>query len=113
MKHEINDKVLPNLKEEDLKDMKGLSIGARVTFMTWLKSYIAQLEPPTEATYEEKESNECVICCCCYENMANMAFMPCGHVSMCEQCTQKCENKNVCSVCKGPGRACKIYLVGV
>jgi len=39
IKHEINDKVLPNLKEKDLKDIDDLSVGARVRFMTWLENY--------------------------------------------------------------------------
>jgi len=122
IKHEINDKVLPNLKEKDLKDIDDLSVGARVRFMTWLENYQrlllsapASVSASTAAkTIEEKkERNEDEMCCYCCENMANMVFVPCGHVSMCEKCTRLTKNKDTCSVCREPGNSYKIFLAGV
>ena len=38
-------------------------------------------------------------CKVCYENDADAAFIPCGHVTACIKCATRC---NICPVCRTP-----------
>ena len=41
------------------------------------------------------------MCKICFVNKANMAFVPCGHMSICEGCAEFLPNKNKCIICRG------------
>jgi hypothetical protein len=39
------------------------------------------------------------LCKLCYEGECDAAFIPCGHVTACVKCAEKCEQ---CPVCRQP-----------
>jgi len=55
-------------------------------------------------TNDEIKLNECVVC---FENCANSAFIKCGHVSTCFECSKSCE---ICPICRKESKAIKLYF---
>ncbi|ETO28967.1 Nucleolar protein,Nop52 containing protein [Reticulomyxa filosa] len=70
-------------------------------------------EEEGEEEEEEEENDNEEDCVCCYERNANMVFIPCGHVSMCEECTKAKESDNICPICNQPGTGYKTYRAGL
>ena len=58
------------------------------------------------------ESGMCIVhynyhCKICYNNISKYAYMPCGHLCVCESC--RVYDKSVCIMCKVEGSLFKIY----
>ena len=53
---------------------------------------------------EEKRENGTNLargeCCICLSNCANVAVVPCGHVCMCQECSDSYDKENACPICR-------------
>jgi len=133
IQHHIDDQTLIYLTEDELKQLTQISLGDRIKILNWLAVFqqsspmgpsennkgVANQNKNQEEKQDEKgddgdddededEEDDGKNCCCCYERKANMAFIPCGHLSMCEECTKK--KNDTCPICNTPGRCQKIFL---
>ena len=69
---------------------------------------MAELEDAREDARKSKE------CCVCYAPLRSLAFIPCGHRCVCEECgdmiVSKANGAIKCPLCKTPAsRLMKIY----
>ncbi|ETO07062.1 hypothetical protein RFI_30332 [Reticulomyxa filosa] len=60
---------------------------------------------------KEKENESKGLCVCCYDAKANMVFIPCGHLSLCEECAK--ERPDTCPICNRQGTSNKILFAGI
>ena len=50
-------------------------------------------------------------CCVCWENISNVAFIKCGHVCICKECSDDFDRRNGCPLCRKEIEAfLRIYL---
>ena len=70
------------------------------------------LDDNTITSSNDSNHNVCVIC---HENVSSMAVIPCGHVCLCNQCSDLCTNsengQQSCPLCRGNMQSVlRIYL---
>lgn len=64
-----------------------------------------------QARAEPKASEGKVICVCCFSNIPNVLFRPCGHVCLCTSCAAKWQQqKDTCPVCNTAATPEKVFL---
>lgn len=72
------------------------------------------LDENTVTASNENDNNQSV-CVICHENECSMAVIPCGHVCLCNQCSDLCTNsengQQSCPLCRGNMQSVlRIYL---
>jgi len=74
-----------HLESFTLKELEALEIS--------LKTTLVKID--TAKKNLSKESSVCVIC---FSNEKNMLFIPCGHLSSCDECSVSLKNCPICRV---------------
>jgi hypothetical protein len=54
----------------------------------------AKVEVPTNVNADREAKEGEKTCCLCITNVANCAFVPCGHMTVCITCSQQLVDKN-------------------
>ena len=57
----------------------------------------------------EEIENKCSVC---FTNKANIIFIPCGHLCMCNECNDICSQYNIslCPICRSNGTRYDVYV---
>ena len=58
--------------------------------------------------YKEKNENENQNCIICLKQYPNITFISCGHICLCDKCSQKI---NKCPICRSNGDKIKLYYL--
>lgn len=103
--HTANCQFPRNLRQEDrtfsvpIQDIK-FAQGPRQAFFYRVKKdnikiidVDEKISPDT--IYEDEDEPDCVVC---MSNSKSTVFIPCGHYSLCEMCSEKIQNK--CPICR-------------
>ena len=91
------------MTEKELEDI-GIKKGSRVKIIKTIKDFNKEISED-----EDKDENLCSIC---LDNKKTHAFVPCGHVCVCEDCSKKINiKKDNCLICREKIESIiKIYL---
>ena len=93
-----HDNLLKTLKHNQDSQLQYLAMITEKIEKLKHRKKLKMMKMPLEESKKQVESNREVKCIVCFENLLELAFLPCGHVCTCQKCGL--ELMNECPICR-------------